>query len=231
MTKIILDTGSVIFDDQTIKHHKEFNALILTGGGLSQTLFAMGAIQRILDDIHIITNGTTNNIFEWYTIISSTSGGTIVASLLEIVLLKGYHKRKNWFKKYVVDNLYRLAESRIGAKFLLSGIKVANSVDILRDIIRPRSLINFRNLNKKHGVKFLYNYIDATTQLISSDHSDLMDDNYQIKINGLTYLEIFVERIIRGSLPVHISEYNKRMSLDAGYASNLTINSLFPIYG
>lgn len=233
-TKIILDTGATMLSDQRIKPLEKYNALILTGGGLSQTLFAMGAIRRIIEDIEIISDGRYNkssDIFKLYTLISSTSGGIIVASLMEIVLLKGYHKRKNWYNKYVIANLYRLAKSRIGAKLLLSGLKVVNAIDVLREIIRPASLIDFKNINKKHGVTFLYNYIDATTQLISCDHSDLMDDKYNIKIPGLTYLEIFVERIVRGCLPIHISEYNKRMSLDAGYTSNMTITTVFPVYG
>jgi hypothetical protein len=234
MSKIVLDAGSTIFEDQTIKPNQPnqpYNALVLTGGGTSQTLFAMGAVQRIIEDMRIISGGKTDDIFSWYTLISSTSGGIIVASLMEIVLLKGYHKRKNWFKRYIVDNLYRIAQSRIGAKILLSGLKVVNGVDVLRDIIRPTSLINFKNINKNHGVKFLYNCIDATSQLITCDHNDLMDDNYNIKIPRLTYLEIFLERIVRGCLPVHISEYNKKMSLDAGYTANMTITTLFPVYG
>jgi hypothetical protein len=231
MTEIVSDTGADMLLDQTVKPYDNYNALIMTGGGISQTLFAMGSIQRIIEDIEIISGGTTNNIFEWYKVISSTSGGIIVATLMEIVLLKGYHKRTNWFKKYVVDNLYRLAKSRIGAKFLLSGIKVTNSIVILREIIRPRSLLDFKHINKKHGVKFLYNYIDATSQLMSDDHSDLMDDKYNIQIEGLSYLEIFAERIIRGCLPFHISEYSKRISLDAGYTANMTITTIFPVYG
>jgi hypothetical protein len=231
MTKIILDTGATIFDDQTKDNFKPYNALVLTGGGTSQTLFAMGAIQRIIEDMKIISGNENDDIFSWYKLISSTSGGTIVATFMEVVLLKGYHKRKNWFKRYVVDNLYRLSQSRIGAKFLLSGIKVSNSVDILREIIRPASLIDFKHINKKHGVTFLYNYIDATSQLISCDHSDMMDECYNIKIKGLSYLEIFTERIVRCCLPFHISEYNKKMSLDAGYTANNTITTLFPVYG
>jgi hypothetical protein len=234
MTKIIADEGDDVFTDKTIKGFGPYNALFIPGGGTSQTLFAMGAIQRMLDDIKIISEGKytkSGGIFKLYRVISSTSGGTIVASLMEICLLKGYHRKKNWFQKYVVKNLYRLAQSRLGAKFLLSGVKVVSASDILRKTIRPKRLIDFKNIDKNHGVVFLYNYVNATTQMVTADNSDLMDDHYNIKIKGITYLEVFLERIVRCCFPIHISEFNKCMSIDAGIASNTTINPVFNIYG
>jgi hypothetical protein len=234
MTKIVIDCGDDVFTDKTIKNFGPYNALFIPGGGTSQTLFAMGAIQRMLDDIKIVSNGEfkkSGDIFKLYRLISSTSGGTIVVSLMEICLLKGYHKKKNWFQKYVVKNLYRLAQSRLGAKFLLSGIKVSSAVETLINIIRPKRLLDFKHIDKTHGVVFLYNYINATKETISADHSDLIDEHYNIKTKGITYLEVFLERIARCCLPIHISEFNQCMSLDAGYASNTTINPVFNVYG
>jgi hypothetical protein len=84
-------------------------ALCLSGGGITSTVFSAGAIKCMVD----------HHLLEHINVISATSGGTIVLTLLELCYERDYHKEHDWVNKYLRNALYELLDGRFLSKVLM----------------------------------------------------------------------------------------------------------------
>ena len=196
------------------------NILFLSGGGIQALFFSLGAIQYLVDNDAFLGK---------FDMISATSGSVILAVIIEICYDNNLVRHKNWYSKYVVATIHRVFIENNYVVNILSNIGITNTISninrnvksifidaILASIRRlvmlpvfPKSVKNraAREIRKYKKPLFYYNYFNANTYELSTDHSDLDNDHYKLP-----------KLMLRCVLPV--TNFNNRPSMDAGVINN-----------
>jgi hypothetical protein len=202
-TKKIVNAQSIIIK----KPQKPINKnkiLVLSGGGMSQTYFAIGAIKCLID----------NHLFD-YDVITAVSGGTIVLLFLEACYVFGYTKEPNWYEKYVRKTLYRLTDLNMLQGLLHSKLNFTEFNDLIYKVAP--------DFNKKQTalypkIIFEYNYFDVATRTISNDHTDIFEPSKNVRLDGWNFIQT-----ARCCLP--FTNFNNKKTYDAGTLENVYLNS------
>jgi len=189
------------------------NLLVVSGGGISATFFAMGAVKYLID----------NNLFS-FDVISSVSGATILIHFIELAVSYKFNKEKNWYNKYIRDVFYDLASEPIAIKILLYGLDINGTKRAMNELFRTKIKVYDKIFSGKNDfAKFEYNYLDANTNHLSDDHRDLIDpDNNILVENWYTF------RLLRCCLP--FTSINNIDSYDAGGADNNGLTTVISKY-
>lgn len=208
--RIIYDSNDLVLSIPKKKHIK--NGLILSGGGISQTFFALGSVGCLVD------NGLFN-----FDLISSVSGGSILLFFIDLCTnpLYNYHKKRDWYNKYVRKNLYKLFQIKFFA-FLTKKAKF--DFDKLETYLTENFTdFDLKMTNQNTNINCEYYYINANTNEVLCDHSDIFDIDNVVKDNSW-----YIKQIFRCGLP--FTNFNDTPTYDAGNISNLPITAVLNKY-
>jgi hypothetical protein len=208
--KIVSDQADTIFIPS--EREEIQNALVLTGGGTTQTFFAMGAVGCLID----------NGLFD-FDLITAVSGGSLLLVFLELCHNEAYnyYNEPDWYNKYLRKNMYALATARLVPYLIRSGFDLAK----LQDYIFSRIPDFNKTITTTENKVFIceYNYIDGNKMVITSDHSDVIDIN-----NGIKKDYWYLIRPARCGLP--LSKFNNLPAYDCGNVSNIPVSALLTKY-
>jgi hypothetical protein len=208
--KIISDEVDTIFIPSERKKIK--NALVLTGGGTTQTFFAMGAVACLVD------NGHFN-----FDLITSVSGGSLLLAFIDLCYneVYNYYKEPDWYDRYVRKSVYALANAKLLPYWIKSGFNLKK----LHDYIFSNIPAFNRRIMKTTNTTMIceYNYIDVNTKSITSDHTDIIDLENGIQIDNWYFI-----RLLRCGLPFSI--LNNRPAYDCGNISNIPVSAMLTKY-
>ena len=207
--KVIYDEANNIFTKPERKKIK--NALLLGGGGTTQTFFAMGALACLVD----------NGLFD-FDLITAVSGGTVLLNIIDLCYNEAYnyYKEPDWYNQYVRKNIYAMSNSKMLAYLVKSGFDMKETNDYLFE-----QMPDFTNKLTKTNTKIEceYNYIDADTDNVVCDMKDIIDIE-----NGKVDDCWFINQLARCSLPFSI--INNRPTYDAGNVGNLPVSNFIRNY-
>jgi hypothetical protein len=208
--KIISDEVDTIFVPSTRKKIK--NALVLTGGGTTQTFFAMGAVACLVD----------NGKFD-FDLITAVSGGSLLLIFIDLCYNEAYnyYKEPDWYNRYVRKNVYALATAKMVPYLIKSGGNLQKFQDYIFSRIPDFNKVISSTENKT--VICEYNYIDGNTQMITSDHTDIIDLEKDIKVDYW-----YLIRPLRCGLP--FCNFNNRPAYDCGNVSNIPVSAMLTKY-
>jgi hypothetical protein len=188
--------------------------LLLSGGGLLQTFFSVGAIKCLVDNGMFYDREGDAFYFD---VISAVSGGTMVLSLIDFATNPqvAYHRRDDWYNLYVRAPLYRMSRD-MGSALIWGSL----SGDLERRFLGllPEYEWALVKLTENTNIACRYNYVDAATGFVSSDHSDLFDPSQNVRAPLWWW-----KRAFRCSLPWTV--LGGKGAYDAGATSNLPIAS------
>jgi hypothetical protein len=205
--KIIYDEANSIFTKPERKKIK--NALLLAGGGTTQTFFAMGAVACLVD----------NGLFD-FDLITAVSGGTVLLNIIDLCYNEdyNYYKEPDWYNRYVRKNIYAISNSKMLLYSVKSGFDMKKTNDYLF-----QQMIDFKKELTKTNTTIVceYNYIDAYTDNIVCDMNDIIENG---KVDGTW----FINQLARCSLPLSI--INNRPTYDAGNIGNLPVSTFIRNY-
>lgn len=208
--KIISDQVDTIFLPSERKKIK--NALVLTGGGTTQTFFAMGAVGCLID----------NGQFD-FDLITAVSGGSMLLIFLELCHNEAYnyYREHNWYNRYLRKGMYELATARLVPYYIKCGFDLAKLQDYIFSCIPDFN----RTITTTENKSFIceYNYIDGNTKIITNDHTDVIDLD-----NGVKADYWYLIRPARCGLP--LSKFNNRPAYDCGNISNIPVSALLTKY-
>jgi hypothetical protein len=215
MPKIIKDESV----ESLIKYpRKKINRIMmLTGGGATQSLFSMGSVKCLVDNGMFYDKKTDKFYFE---VISAISGGTILLMFLDLATNPqySYHKKDDWYNKYVRKQVYAFLTSNLLAKSIKSGFKEFETR--IFDLIPE---YNEYLVTENTNIECKYNYIDANLQMVSHDHTDVIDLKRNVKVPMW-----HVIRTMRCTLP--FTYFNGKGSYDAGAVSNVPLATALTDY-
>jgi hypothetical protein len=190
-------------------------ALVLAGGGSVQAYFALGACGCLHQNDMLNVDS--------HTVITSVSGGALLAVFLELCFLYKYDLEEDWFNKYVREGgIYAAVNSNVLANL------VANMGDITKvsEYLGERMPYWNRSIEEGEfgrGPIFEYNYIDVQKSVLSTDHTDVVDFN-----TGNRRPNWLFTRLMRCTLPILIT--NDKLTADAGLGANIPVSTLFDKY-
>jgi hypothetical protein len=208
--RIIYDSNDLVLS--TPKKIPIKNGLVLSGGGISQTFFALGAVGCLVD------NGLFN-----FDLISSVSGGSLLLWFIDLCTnpLYNYHKKRDWYNKYVRKNLYKLFEIKFFA-FLVKKAKL--DLDILEKYLSENFTdFNLQMTQPNTNIICEYYYINANTNEVLCDHSDMIDLKNDVKDNSW-----YIKQLFRCALP--FTNFNDKPTYDVGNIQNLPITAVLNKY-
>jgi len=207
--KIITDEADNIFKPS--KRKKINSALVLTGGGSLQTIFAMGAVGCLVD----------NKLFG-HDLITAVSGGALLLLFIDLCFNPTfkYASKPGWYGEYVRKPMYAIATAKPVAYFVKSGFDLQKTQDYIFKTI-PEFNKEFTH-ETVHPI-CEYNYINGNTYELSCDHTDVID----LK-NAIKRPYWWLVRPARCGLPF-CNFYNKPV-YDAGNISNIPVTSLLTRY-
>ena len=179
-----------------------------------QTFFSTGAVKCLVDNGMFYDREGDAFYFD---AISAVSGGTVLLSLIDFATNPklAYHKRDDWYNRYVRAPLYRMSRD-VGPALIwgsLSGDVEARLSELLPEYDRA-----LPTLTENTNIACRYNYLEAATQFVSSDHSDLYDPSRNVRAPVWWW-----KRAFRCSLPWTI--FGGKGAYDAGATSNIPIAS------
>jgi hypothetical protein len=191
--------------------------LMLTGGGATQSLFSMGSVKCLVDNGMFYDKKTDKFYFE---VISAISGGTILLMFLDLATNPqySYHKKDDWYNKYVRKQTYAFLTSKLLAKSIKTGFKDFE-IKIFDLIPEYNEYLVTENTN----IECKYNYIDANLQIVSNKHNDIIDLKNDIKVPMW-----HVIRTLRCVTP--FTYFNGKGSYDAGAVSNVPLATALTDY-
>lgn len=194
------------------KRKKIKNALVLTGGGTTQTYFAMGAVACLID------NGQYD-----FDLITAVSGGSLLLLFIDLCYndTYNYYKQPDWFNRYVRKSVYSLATAKMLPYLVKSGFNFQKLQDYIFSQIPDFNKVITSTEN--NTVICEYNYIDGNTQTITSDHTDIID-----LANGVAVDYWWLMRPARCALPFCI--FNNRPAYDCGSVNNIPVCSMLTKY-
>jgi hypothetical protein len=206
MPKIINDGR--FKNSKSNKRGKIKNALLLSGGGTNQTLFSCGAVKCIVD----------NGLFD-FELISGISGGTLLLTILDLCTspLFNYYKEHDWYNRYVRKNVY----ASVDCEFVPT---------IIKNLFTPtqageylfKSLPDFDKPMGTENTNVIceYNYVDINRNMMSNDHTDIIDLPNKIKEPYWFFI-----RPVRCTMP--FTNFYNRPTSDGGFISDVPVNSVF----
>ena len=208
--KIISDEVDTIFIPSERKQIK--NALVLTGGGTTQTFFAMGAVACLVD----------NGQFD-FDLITAVSGGSLLLIFIDLCYNEtyNYYKEPDWYNRYVRKAVYALATAKMLPYLIKSGLNVMKLQDYIFSLVPDFNKTITTTENKTVICEF--NYIDGNTQMITSDHTDIIDIE-----NGIRVDYWYLIRPLRCGLP--FCNFNNRPAYDCGNVSNIPVSAMLTKY-
>ena len=208
--KIISDEVDTIFTPSERKKIK--NALVLTGGGTTQTFFAMGAVACLVD----------NGQFE-FDLITAVSGGSLLLIFIDLCYNEAYnyYKEPDWYNRYVRKSVYSLATAKVLQYLIKSGGNLPKLQDYIFSCIPDFNKTITTTENKTVICEF--NYIDGNTQTITSDHTDIIDLENGVKVDYW-----YLIRPLRCGLP--FCNFNNRPAYDCGNVSNVPVSAILTKY-
>jgi hypothetical protein len=208
--KIISDEVDTIFMPSERKKIK--NALVLTGGGTTQTFFAMGAVACLVD----------NGQFD-FDLITAVSGGSLLLIFIDLCYNEAYnyYKEPDWYNRYVRKAVYAMATAKMVPYLIKSGGNLQKFQDYIFSRIPDFNKVISTTENKTMICEF--NYIDGNTQTITSDHSDIIDLE-----NGVRVDYWYLIRPLRCGLP--FCNFNNRPAYDCGNVSNIPVSAMLTEY-
>ncbi len=208
--KIISDEVDLIFTPSERKKIK--NALVLTGGGTTQTFFAMGAVACLVD----------NGQFD-FDLITAVSGGSLLLIFIDLCYNEAYnyYKEEDWYNRYVRKAVYSLATAKMVPYFIKSGGNLQKLQDYIFSRIPDFNKTITTTENKTVICEF--NYIDGNTQTITSDHTDIIDLENSVRVDYW-----YLIRPLRCGLPFCI--FNNRPAYDCGNVSNIPVSAMLTKY-
>jgi len=192
--------------------------LLLAGGGILQTFFSMGAVKCLVDNGMFYDR--KKDVF-YFEVISAISGGTLLLFFIDLATNPqySYHKQADWYNKYVRTPVYRFARTKI----IPTGIWGVLNKDLEKRIFDLVPEYNHQLTVVNSNIECLYNYIDANTQLVSHDHSDLIDISKNFRVPFW-----YVIRLLRCAIP--FTNFNGKGTYDAGAVSNIPIATAFKTF-
>jgi hypothetical protein len=213
MTNVLSQDTDNIFKKRIRKDIS--NALVLTGGGAAQAYFAMGCCGCLHQ------NGMLD--VDSYDVITSVSGGAILAIFLELCFLYKYDLEDDWYNKYVREGgIYAATKSNILANLVANIGDITKTAEYLGNAM-PAWNRYIEEGDFGRGPTFEYNYIDVQKGILSTDHTDVV--NFETGIRKPNWL---FTRLARTTLPMLIS--NNKLSADAGLGANIPVSTLFDKY-
>jgi hypothetical protein len=191
------------------------NILVLTGGGTAQAFFALGSCGCLHD------NGMLEH--DSHDVISVVSGGSLVATVLEMCYLFKYDLEDDWFNKYVREGgVYAWMNSNSVGYFAAYGGDLDKFSKYIFEKI-PAYNRGFDADIVQRGPVFEYNYIDVGRQEMSSDHSDIVDFD-----KGFFSPNWYFNRMMRCSML--LQTINGKGTVDAGMISNIPSTTIYKKY-
>jgi hypothetical protein len=187
------------------------NGLVLSGGGISQTFFALGAVGCLID------NGLFN-----FDLISSVSGGSILLFFIDLCTnpLYNYHKKRDWYNKYVRKNIYNFFKIKPTAFLAKSKFDLDKFDKFVSENLTDFDL---KMTKQNTNINCEYYYINANTNEVLCDHSDIFELKNGVKVNAW-----YMKKILRCSLP--FTNFNDKPTYDVGNISNLPITAVLNKY-
>lgn len=184
-----------------------------------QTFFSMGAIKCLVDNDMFYNRA--NDTF-YFDVISAISGGTILLSFIDFATNPqlAYHKREDWYNRYVRTPLYRF--SRQVSPAMMWGT-LSGDLEKRLTSLMPKYKRGLMAMTKNTNLECHYNYLDASTQFISSDHLDLFDPSRNFRVPLW-----WCKRVWRCSIPFTL--LGGKGTYDAGATSNIPIASAFKTF-
>jgi len=213
--KIISDPVDEFFTKPSLK--SKDNILLLSGGGTSQTCFSMGAVGCLVDNGLFYKNGKLK-----FDVISAVSGGSILLLLLDLCTnpIYNYYKEKNWYNRYVRQNLYTMMKLKPFAYLINSRFNFIKLQDyIFKNIPDFSRDMTSENTNQKCE----YYYINGYTNKISCDNTDIIDIKNQVKV-PLWYLI----QTCRCGVP--FTYLNGKPTYDCGNIEQMPLTGVFTKY-
>ena len=207
--KIISDEVDTIFIPSERKKIK--NALVLTGGGTTQTFFAMGAVACLIDNEH----------FD-FDLITAVSGGSLLLIFIDLCYNKtyNYYKEPDWYNRYVRKAVYALATAKMLPYLIKSGLNVMKLQDYIFSLVPD---FNKPFTTAESDIICEYNYINGNTQMITSDHTDIIDIDKNVKVDYW-----YLIRPARCALP--FCNFNNIPTYDCGSVNNLPVSPTLTRY-
>jgi len=203
-------------DLRIVKQRKKVkNLLLISGGGVSATFFSMGALRCLFD----------NNLFN-FDVISSVSGSTILLHFIEQSYHQGFYKEDRWYEKYIRGPLYEATKEPAFIKLLFYSLEPDALSKINLEYLNGTFKLYNRPLDTKKlytKTDFRYNYLDANTQHVSDDHTDLVDPAKDFFSPNWYFFRLF-----RCTLPFTV--INDRPAYDAGTADNNSLSTTLSQY-
>lgn len=188
---------------------KVSDLLMISGGGTSQTFFALGAVRCLID----------NQRFN-FDVISAVSGGTILLLFIELCILAKLDVEPGWYQKYVKEYIYDVAKRPLLERLVRNRLRLDRLSDELFALI-PKLSIEYQS--NASPVICEYCYLDADRKFVSCDHSDIIDTSNDVRVP----LWYFI-RLARCTLP--FTQFYDRATIDAGSIQNIAMNSSLTRY-
>ena len=208
--KIISDEVDTIFIPSERKKIK--NALVLTGGGTTQTFFAMGAVACLVE----------NEQFD-FDLITAVSGGSLLLVFIDLCYNEtyNYYKEPDWYNRYVRKAVYALATAKMLPYLIKSGLNVMKLQDYIFSLVPDFNKTITTTENKTVICEF--NYIDGNTKTVSCDHTDIIDIENNVKVDYW-----YLIRLLRCGLPFCM--FNNRPTYDAGNINDIPVSATLTRY-
>ena len=172
----------------------------------------MGAVACLVD----------NGQFD-FDLITAVSGGSLLLIFIDLCYNEAYnyYKEPDWYNRYVRKAVYELATAKIVPYLIKSGGNLKKFQDYIFSKIPDFDRPITGTENKTIICEF--NYIDGNTQMITSDHTDIIDLE-----NGIQVDYWYLMRPARCCLPFCI--FNNRPAYDAGNVNNIPVSSMLTKY-
>ena len=183
--------------------------LMISGGGTSQTFFALGAVKCLID----------NQRFN-FQVISAVSGGTILLVFIELCYMAKLTTEPGWYQKYVREYIYNVAKRPLLERLVRNRLMLDRVSSELLALI-PKLVLDYKS--DQSEVICEYCYLDVDRKYVSCDHSDVIDTAKNVKVP----LWYFI-RLARCVLP--ITQFYDRATIDAGSIQNVAMNSSLTRY-
>jgi hypothetical protein len=191
--------------------------LMLAGGGATQSLFSMGSVKCLVDNNMFYDRKTDKFYFD---VVSGISGGTTILMFIDLATNPqySYHKKDDWYNKYVRKQVYAFLTANIVANSIKSRF-----VNFETRIFELMPEYNEFLVAENTNIECKYNYIDANLQIVTNDNADVIDLKNDKKL-PLWY----TIRTLRCTIP--FTYFNGKGTYDAGAVSNIPLATALTEY-
>lgn len=218
----LLDVEKIVNDDITILKNPKLpmkinNLLIMSGGGLTVTMFSLGSIASLID------NGSFYN----YDVIGAVSGSSIMLHFIDLCYKYNLVGTKNWFNKYVRKPIYNIIDNGLLFNLLLkySYEILTNSEMFLsrfNELLIPSIFI--KNKKSRSSLKYkkpimLFNYVNINTMDIDYNHDDIKHDP-----------NFYVKRLLRCCSTIINLTFENKSTYDSAIVDNIAVSKILNNY-